>query len=119
MNAFAPLAEGGRSMVMPAHAAEAVGLMEHSDFKIGDEFWFADNQLWLCTDKGTRVIVAIRLDRIEVGSTVPGLRRFLCRTEAEADGWFNGPPYAVSEVAFDEYEQEGCFAVEAGSDPRP
>ena len=61
------------------------------------------------------LIVAIRLDRVKVGSTVPELRRVLNRAEAEADGWFNGPPYAVCECVFDEYEQEGCFPVEVGS----
>jgi hypothetical protein len=36
------------------------------------------------------------------------LRRTLSRAEAEADGWFNGPPYAVSESVFDEDDQAGC-----------
>ena len=81
--------------------------MKHQDFKIGDEFRFGD-QDWLCTAKGARVIVAIRVDRVEVGSDTPELRRTLNRGEAEADGWFNGPPYAVAERVFDEYDQEGC-----------
>ena len=103
---------------MPCLLRKTGVLMEHSDFKIGEEFWFADDQLWLCTDKGTRVIAAIRLDRVEVGSNRPELRRVLNRAEAEADGWFEGPPYAVAEVVFDEYEQEGCFPVEADSEPQ-
>jgi len=28
--------------------------------------------------------------------------------EAEAEGWFRGPPYAVAETVFDEHDQEGC-----------
>jgi hypothetical protein len=32
----------------------------------------------------------------------------LSRDEAEAEGWFNGPPYAVAESVFDEYDIEGC-----------
>jgi hypothetical protein len=28
--------------------------------------------------------------------------------EAEAQGWLNGPPYAVAESVFDEDDFEGC-----------
>jgi hypothetical protein len=35
-------------------------------------------------------------------------RRILSRAEAEAEGWFNGPPYAVAESVFDEYDMESC-----------
>jgi hypothetical protein len=42
------------------------------------------------------------------GSNTLELRRTLDRIEAEAEGWFKGPPYAVAESVFDEYEQEGC-----------
>ena len=74
---------------------------------IGETFWCGDG-LWRCTDIGTRVIIGIRLDRVDVGSPSPELRRTLGRTEAEAEGWFNGPPYAVSETVFDENDQDGC-----------
>jgi hypothetical protein len=63
--------------------------MEHSDFVIGDTFW-CDGQAWRCTDIGTRVITAIRLDHDNDPS------------------WYNGPPYAVAEVVFDEYDMAGC-----------
>jgi hypothetical protein len=56
----------------------------------------------------TRTIVALRVDRVEVGSEPPERRRTLSRAEAEAEGWFNGPPYAVAESVFDEYDLEGC-----------
>jgi len=82
-------------------------MMKHADFKIGTEFWCSGRQ-WRCTDIGTRAVVAIRLDQVEVGSNMPELRRTLSRAEAEADGWFNGPPYAVSESVFDEDDQAGC-----------
>ena len=59
-------------------------------------------------DIGTRTIVAIRLDRVEVGSSAPERRRTLTRAEAEAEGWFNGPPYAVAESVFDEHDVDGC-----------
>jgi antitoxin ParD1/3/4 len=81
--------------------------MRHEDFRIGDVFWCGGRQ-WRCTDIGTRVITAIRLDLAHVESTAPEQRRTLNRAEAEAEGWFNGPPYAVNEVVFDEYDIEGC-----------
>ncbi len=34
--------------------------------------------------------------------------RTLNGAEAEQEGWFNGPPYAVAEHLFDEYDLEGC-----------
>jgi hypothetical protein len=71
--------------------------MKHPDFKIGAEFWCGWRQ-WRCTDVGTRTIVAIRLDKVEIGSKKSELRRRLSRTEAEAEGWFNGPPYAAVPV---------------------
>jgi hypothetical protein len=42
------------------------------------------------------------------GDGPPKRRRILSRAEAEAEGWFNGPPYAVAESVFDEYDLEGC-----------
>jgi len=63
--------------------------MEHSEFAIGCTFWCGE-KAWGCTDIGTRVITAIRLDR-------------------DADpSWYNGPPYTVAEVVFDEYDTEAC-----------
>ena len=74
-------------------------MMRHAEFTIGGTFWCGALQ-WRCTDIGTRTIVAIRIDRVEVGSPDPDLRRALNRAEAEADGWFNGrlmrPPKACS-----------------------
>ena len=81
--------------------------LDHSSLTIGDTFWCGDRQ-WRCTDIGTRTLTAIRIDVVEVGSNDPALRRSLTRAEAEAEGCFNGPPYAVAEVVFDEYDQEGC-----------
>jgi hypothetical protein len=81
--------------------------MKHCDFKIGSTFR-CGAKTWRCTDIGTRTIVAIRTDSVEVGSNVPPYRRTLSGAEAEAEGWFNGPPYAVREKVFDEYEQMAC-----------
>lgn len=99
--------------------------MQHGDFTIGSEFLYGERR-WRCTDIGTRVIVAIRLDQTEVctlddwGKTPVGRRttsRSLDQTEAAREGWFNGPPYAVEEVVFDEYHIEACEpALTKGSD---
>jgi hypothetical protein len=82
--------------------------MRHADFVIGETFWCSGRQ-WRCTDIGTRTIIAIRIDAVEVGSNVSDLRRTLDQSEAEAEGWFNGPPYAVAEIVFDEDDLEGCL----------
>lgn len=85
--------------------------MRHEDFTIGTEFRCGDRD-WRCTDKGSRVVVAIRLDCVKVGSNNPRLRRTLNRADADAEGWFNGPPYAVCEYVFDEDAQENCSPIE-------
>jgi hypothetical protein len=51
-------------------------MMKLAEFKVGEEFW-CDGRQWRCTDIGTRTVVAIRLDQVEVGSNVPELRRTL------------------------------------------
>jgi len=62
--------------------------MEHSQFAIGTEFFTAGGR-WRCTDIGSRVIVAIKLD-------------------APDDTWYSGPPFAVEECVFDEKDLQGC-----------
>lgn len=62
--------------------------MKKDDFHIGLEFYTGSGK-WRCTDIGTRVIVAIRLDKTD-------------------ESWYNGPPYAVAEMVFDEYDMAGC-----------
>jgi hypothetical protein len=63
--------------------------MKRTDFAVGGEFLTAAGR-WRCTDVGKRTIVAIRLDHDDDPS------------------WYNGPPYAVVETVFDEYDFEGC-----------
>jgi hypothetical protein len=63
--------------------------MKHSDFKIGMEFVTGAGR-WRCTDVGTRTIAAIRLDLDHDTS------------------WYNGPPYAVPEMVFDEDGMKDC-----------
>lgn len=62
--------------------------MNKDEFHIGLEFYTSSGK-WRCTDIGTRVIVAIKLDKTD-------------------ESWYNGPPYAVAEVVFDEYYLPGC-----------
>jgi hypothetical protein len=90
--------------------------MKHSDFTIGAEFLCGDRR-WRCTDIGTRVIVAICLENKGYVDYKDGQERIrkLTKEEAEAEGWFIGPPYAVEEVAFDEDDMEACEPVDAAT----
>ncbi len=81
--------------------------MKHSDFKIDMEFMM-NEELWRVTDIGTRTIIVIRLGNITIGGTKT---RTMNRIEAESEGWFNGPPYAVQEHVFDEDDLEACEPV--------
>ncbi len=85
--------------------------MEHADFKIGMTFW-CDDRPWRCTDIGTRTIIAIRIDEaaIETPNEETGAlsKCNLSYAEAQADNWFNGPPYGIPESVFDEDDLAGC-----------
>jgi hypothetical protein len=63
--------------------------MKRADFMIGTEFLSAAGR-WRCTDVGNRTVIAIRLDRDDDPS------------------WYAGPPYAATEVVFDEYDMQEC-----------
>ena len=82
-------------------------VVKHSDVTIGTFFW-CSGRLWRCTDVGQRIIVAIRIDAVEVDSTDSSRRGTLSREDAEIGGWFNGPPYGVAEVVLDEYDLPSC-----------
>lgn len=84
-----------------------------SDFQIGREFMFSE-QRWRCTDIGTRVAIAIRIDEQQVTSlNKAGLvaTQTISGVEAEAQGWFEGPPYASPEHVFDEDDMAGCEPI--------
>ena len=89
--------------------------MKHSEFQIGCEFMTPAGR-WRCTDIGTRTIVAIRIDLIETRTIIDAhpVRRYLTQEEAELEGWFNGPPYALAEVVFDEDGIGECKPVLSG-----
>lgn len=90
--------------------------MNHGDFVIDGTFWCSGRQ-WRCTDIGTRTVVAIRIDSVQVTSTSPEGGRTLDRPGAEAEGWFRGPPYAVAETVFDEDDQASCVTEQEAGTP--
>jgi hypothetical protein len=63
--------------------------MRLSDFKIGMEFWMSGSR-WRCTDIGTRLVIAIKLDMDDDPS------------------WYSGPPYAVCECPIDRRDLSAC-----------
>ena len=63
--------------------------MKKSEFKMGGSFFTGSGE-WRCTDIGTRVVVAIKLDQ-------------------EDSRNYNGPPYSIVESVFDEYDFGGCY----------
>lgn len=65
--------------------------MKIEDFEIGKTFYGPAGFKWLCTDKGSRVIVAIMLDY------------------DKEDYWFKGPPYSVKEEVFDEHDMKSLY----------
>ncbi|WP_313533946.1 hypothetical protein [Haematobacter sp.] len=81
--------------------------MTVADFHIGMEFLCGDRR-WRCTDVGTRVIAAIRVDQVAPMRSSGKPMPVLAQKEAEAEGWFNGPPYAVAEIVFDEEDMKAC-----------
>lgn len=96
--------DGGSSLAVPTLMMVVV---KHSDFSIGTMFWCSGRQ-WRCTDVGQRIIAAIRIDEVDVDSSVPSCRGPLSREEAEAGGWCSGPPYGVAEVVLDEHDLLAC-----------
>ena len=61
--------------------------MKHEEFSRGLLFYTGAGT-WVCTDVGSRTIIAVKKVAIEA--------------------WPKGPPYAVGESVFDEYDQLGC-----------
>lgn len=99
--------------------------MRKDEFHIGGHFTTGPF-LFRCTDTGTRTVCAIRVDEVEIaecrvlpdGTSEPlPTRRIDPRKEDPS--WLNGPPYAVAETCFDEYDQEGCTDVPNPDDWTP
>lgn len=81
--------------------------MKKEDFHIGLEFYTGSGK-WRCTDVGTRVIVAIRVDRVRVCTYDTKTGASTAETVTNDPSWFNGPPYAVAEFVLDELDMGGC-----------
>ena len=83
--------------------------MKHSEFHIGLEF-FTDTGKWRCTDKGTRVIVAISLEPRQVTAleTSDDDKYTIASRVSNDTRDLLGPPYSVEEVVFDEYDLPAC-----------
>ncbi len=84
--------------------------MKRNDFRIGQEFWCGGKR-WRCTDIGTRVVIAICLEPHEVVRWEAGERLEDVRTSrrmTDDASWHNGPPYALEECVFDEYDMAVC-----------
>ncbi|WP_395696628.1 hypothetical protein [Methylocella sp.] len=90
--------------------------MDRDSFHIGLEFW-SDGRRYRCTDVGSRVIVAIRVDSAEIATSdgVTLTTRKISGEQADAEGWFSGPPYGVLEQVFDEDDLKIC-SLEPDSD---
>lgn len=85
--------------------------MQLSDFKIGDEFR-TEVGWWRVTDIGTRTLIAICIERVEKTTKHEDgtlTHATLTRDQADAEGWFEGPPYAVAEEVFDEYDMDAIW----------
>ncbi|WP_176053211.1 hypothetical protein [Paraburkholderia caribensis] len=63
--------------------------MKLDDFLVGLEFRGPSGALFRCTDIGTRMVAAIELDH-------------------EEPAWYQGPPYIVPELVFDERDIAQC-----------
>jgi hypothetical protein len=77
--------------------------MEHSEFVIGRAYT-TGHGLWRCTDVGTRTIIAIRIDSAEIVSVLGGQETQSIVDPRRDPSWLNGPPYALAEIVFDEYD---------------
>jgi len=82
------------------------------DFKIGEVFHYR-NQMWKCTDIGTRTITVICLSEVWVTRTRANTHvKERVRLEPSQIGpnRFDGPPYSVPELVFDERAFKSCVS---------
>ena len=79
--------------------------MKHGEIAIGCHFRCNGNRS-LCTDVGSRVIVAVRADTAEIAVTENGVTRREVREVTQQD--LAAPPYNLAEHVFDEDDMQGC-----------
>ncbi len=85
--------------------------MAHADFRIGTAF-NSGGHIWLCTDVGTRTVIALRMGRAEVLNAGPPVGR-------EEGGSYDSSQGAHVESLFGEDDFPDCapVALLAGSRP--
>jgi len=83
--------------------------MRHGDFCIGKAFT-SDTGQWRCTDIGTRTITAIKISEVHVARLAED-GCVVSETVSTDSSWFEGPPYAVAELVFDEDDMGACRAA--------
>lgn len=84
--------------------------MRLEQFKIGLEFLMSGNR-YRCTDVGTRIVVAIKIDpeaTIDQVSYRNGYKEVIKTKIGDDKSWYDGPPYAVSEIIIDENDMKVC-----------
>lgn len=75
--------------------------MKLEDFKIGETFWTGAGE-WVCTDIGTRTVIAVEVREIDQHYELCESRPNL----SQAD------PLLFSETVFNRYDFDGCFKTE-------
>jgi len=81
--------------------------MKLGDFTTGTEF-VTETGRWRCTDVGTRVIIAIKISDVSVVTSCKD-GDTLNQDISPDFSWTNGPPYAVTEIVFDENDLAACW----------
>jgi hypothetical protein len=82
------------------------------DFKIGEIFHYR-NSVWKVTDIGTRTITVISLSEVWVTRSRANTHvkeRVRLEPSQFGSNRFNGPPYSVPELVFDERAFESCVS---------
>jgi hypothetical protein len=79
--------------------------------RIGQEFCL-HGDTWRVTDVGTRTFLAINTTQGQLVRVSPGGEQTIHDVDPKAEGLLNGPPYAVVEQVWDEYDQQGLEDVE-------
>ena len=74
-----------------------------NQFKVGDAFTNG-RALFRCTDIGGRVVVGIPINRTEIVEVRNGVQSRRMVDLRKEPSWLIGPPYAVGELVFDEYD---------------
>lgn len=70
---------------------------------------------WRCTDVGTRTVIAIKLGPREITHCEidHNGNRQMSTIIDDDPSCLDGPPYAVAESIFDEYDIEACYPTQA------